>query len=253
MSSSNPNVHPRTPDTAYLQLQDRIGYTFRQPALLEQALTHPSSTTEDGRDNERMEFLGDAVLTLCVGQHLYEKFPKWTEGELTQAKSCLVSTVTLARVAQTLGLRESGRLGKGLPSDEPLPPSVNANLFEAVCGALYLDGGMEAARAFVVRVLTRELENTYSNGHEPNYKSGLQQLAQRTMGLTPHYRVVRATGPDHGKVFEIMAMVGLRSFPPGVGRSKKEAEQAAAQRALEVLAQEPPNNHHHQQASAGKA
>jgi ribonuclease-3 len=235
-NSSVPQL--KTTETAFLRLQDIIGYAFADPALLERALTHPSYTVEDDSDNERMEFLGDSVLNLCVGQSLYERFPKWSEGRLTQVKSVLVSTVTLARVAETLCLRRLSRLGKGLPSDEALPPSVNANLFEAICGAVYLDGGMESARNFILRVMDEEIRSISRNGHEPNYKSALQQLAQRDLGQTPHYRVVSTTGPDHGKTFEVVAMIGARSFPSATGRSKKEAEQSAAKSALEVLAGE---------------
>jgi ribonuclease-3 len=233
-----PDLSPTEPlatDTVYLKLQDRIGYAFQDPSLLERALTHPSSTVEEDSDNERLEFLGDAVLNLCIARTLYERNPKWSEGRLTQVKSVVVSTQTLARVAEGLCLRKLGRLGKGLPADEPLPPSVNANLFEAVCGAVYLDGGIDAARTFILRLLDGEIRATTENGHEPNYKSSLQQFAQRALSLTPHYRVVSATGPDHGKVFQIVAVIGMRTFPPGVGRSKKEAEQAAAKEALEVL------------------
>ncbi|MCZ7645519.1 MAG: ribonuclease III [Planctomycetota bacterium] len=235
MSKPKPSTQIIHPDTHYLRLQDRIGYCFQRPELLERALTHPSSTAEEDSDNERMEFLGDAVVNLCVGQCLYELYPRWNEGKLTQIKSAVVSTVSLARAGESLGLRDVGRLGKGLPADEPLPPSVYANLFEAVTAAVYLDSGLESARAFVLRILGPELRALAENGCETNYKSTLQQLAQRHVNLTPHYRVVSATGPDHGKTFEIVAVIGNRRFPAGTGKSKKEAEQAAARRALEVL------------------
>lgn len=228
----------KTTETAFLRLQDLIGYAFGDVSLLERALTHPSYTVEEDSDNERMEFLGDSVLNLCIGQTLYERFPRWSEGRLTQVKSVLVSTNTLARVAESLLLRRLGRLGKGLPTDEPLPPSVNANLFEAVCGAVFLDGGMQAARNFILRVMDDEIRSISRNGHEPNYKSALQQLSQRDLQQTPHYKVVATEGPDHGKTFEVSAMIGERAFPPGRGRSKKEAEQQAARLALEVLAGE---------------
>jgi len=224
--------------TAVFRLQDLIGYAFTDGSLLERSLTHPSYTVEEDSDNERMEFLGDSVLNLCIGQALYERFPKWSEGRLTQVKSVLVSTNTLARVAETLLLRRLARLGKGLPSHEPLPPSVNANLFEAVCGAVFLDGGMESARSFILRVMDEEIRSISRHGHEPNYKSALQQLAQRDLGQTPHYRVVSTKGPDHGKTFEVTALIGMQSFPSGSGRSKKEAEQNAAKLALESLAGE---------------
>ena len=138
-------------ELAYLRLQDRIGYGFRDTSHLQRALTHPSSTAEEDKDNERLEFLGDSVVNLCVGQALYQRYPKWNEGQLTQVKSAVVSTTTLARAGELLGLRESGKLGKGLPANAPLPPSVYANLFEAVCAAIYLDGGLDAARKFILR------------------------------------------------------------------------------------------------------
>ncbi len=222
-------------DTTYLRLQDRIGYCFQNPKYLEQALTHPSSTAEEDKDNERMEFLGDAILNLSVGQHLYEKYPHWNEGELTQVKSVVVSTVALARAGGSLGLRLFGRFGKGLPIHEPLPPSVYANIFEAICAAVYLDGGLDAARGFVTRTLGPEIEAVAENGSEPNHKSLLQQVAQKNEGVTPHYHLVSSSGPDHGKIFETVAIIGKRRFPAGHGRSKKFSEQAAARRALEVL------------------
>jgi ribonuclease III len=243
----------RTIDVTFLRLQDRIGYLFQDPSLLERALTHPSSTAEDNRDNERMEFLGDSVVNLCVAQALYERHPHWNEGDLTQVKSCLVSTLGLARAAESLGLRDVGRFGKGLNRDEPLPPSVYANLFEAVAAAVYLDGGLEAARLFVLRILGPEMRAVAENGGEPNPKSLLQHVAQKHTGITPHYRVIGSSGPDHEKVFEICAQVGKRIFPAGTGHSKKEAEQAAARRALEVLDAEMLVSSAAQKAEGGEA
>lgn len=222
-------------DTSFLRLQDRIGYLFNNPSLLERAITHPSSTSHAHSDNERMEFLGDSVVNLCVAQALYEWHPDWTEGDLTKVKSCVVSTTGLARAAETIALRDVSRFGKGLPPHEPLPPSVYANLFEAVTAAVYLDGGLEAARAFVLRILSPEMRACAEAGGDPNPKSSLQHTAQKLCGLTPHYAVVGATGPDHGKVFEVCCHIGKRVFPVGKGKSKKEAEQDAARRALEIL------------------
>lgn len=221
--------------STFLKLQDRIGYLFHDPSLLLRALTHPSSTAEDNQDNERMEFLGDSVVNLCVAQELYERHPEWNEGDLTQVKSAVVSTTGLARAGEALGLRDVGRFGKGLPLNEPLPPSVYANLFEAVAGAVYMDGGLDAARSFILRILGPEMRTVAENGGEPNPKSMLQHVAQKNCAITPHYRVVGSRGPDHDKVFEVCAHIGRRSFPAGTGRSKKEAEQSAARRALEAI------------------
>ncbi|HLX62803.1 MAG TPA: ribonuclease III [Planctomycetota bacterium] len=225
-------------DTSFLRLQDRIGYLFGNPSLLERALTHPSSTPHANSDNERMEFLGDSVVNLCVAQALYEWHSDWNEGDLTKVKSCVVSTQSLARAAELIGLRDVGRFGKGLPQNEPLPPSVYANLFEAVTASVYLDGGLEAARAFVLRILGPEMKVCAETGGDPNPKSALQHVAQKICGVTPHYAVVGAIGPDHGKIFEVCCHIGKRVFPVGKGKSKKEAEQEAAQRALQILESE---------------
>ena len=222
-------------DTRFLSLQDHIGYLFQNPSLLDRALTHPSSTSLANHDNERMEFLGDSVVNLCVAQALYEWHPDWSEGDLTKVKSCVVSTTGLARAGETIGLRGVGRFGKGLPQHQPLPPSVYANLFEAVTAAVYLDGGLEAARSFVLRILGPEMKVCAEAGGDPNPKSALQHLAQKLFGITPHYAVVGATGPDHGKTFEVCCHIGKRVYPVGLGKSKKEAEQDAARRALEKM------------------
>jgi len=225
-------------DDLVAAFQQRLGYTFTHPELLDRALTHPSSVVQDGLDNERMEFLGDAVLGLCIGQALYESHPHWTEGELTQVKSVAVSGVVLARVGEALGLREFSRLGRGLPRNEPLPARVYANIYEAVCAALYLDGGLPAACAFIHRTLGPAVEDLARNGHEANHKSALQQYAQRNGAGGVNYRLLAATGPDHEKLFEVAAVLGARAFPSATGRCKKDAEQAAARQALGILASE---------------
>jgi ribonuclease-3 len=215
-----------------------VGYQFRDPGLLLRALTHSSSVVEPDLDNERLEFLGDAVVSLAVSECLYLRFPGWDEGDLTQVKSTVVSTVRLAERARSMGLREHMRLGKGLRNDEELPLSIYANMFEAIVGAIYLDGGLAAAQSFVLTSLSEDIESESACIGETNYKAHLQQKAQKLLGMAPHYRVVSERGPDHGKVFEVQACVGGRSFPPGNGRTKKDAEQAAAAAALEVLGKE---------------
>ena len=222
-------------ETSFLCLQDRIGYLFQDTTLLERALTHPSSTAQDNKDNERMEFLGDSIVNLCVAQALYERHPEWNEGDLTQVKSSVVSTTGLARAAESLCLRDAARFGKSLVQHDQLPPSIYANLFEAVVAAIYLDGGIEVARSFILRVLGPDMRTVADNGGEPNPKSNLQHISQKNTGITPHYRLISSNGPDHNKVFEVCAHVGRRVFPAGTGRSKKEAEQSAARMALEVL------------------
>ena len=181
-----------------------------------------------------MEFLGDSVLNLCVAHALYEKYSGWPEGRLTDIKSQVVSTQGLARAVETLRLREYARFGKGLRR-ENLPPSVYANLFEAITGAVFLDGGIKAAKDFVLHILGPEMVAAAESSVEQNPKSMLQHITQRNSGATPSYTLISETGPDHAKIFVISAVIRGRTFPPGQGHSKKEAEQAAARCALEVL------------------
>ncbi|MCX7805304.1 MAG: ribonuclease III, partial [Planctomycetota bacterium] len=212
-----------------------IGYRFRDVAILSLALTHSSSVTEPGADNERLEFLGDAVVGLAVGEELYRRFPDWDEGELTQVKSEVVSTARLAERAKALGIKDHMRLGKGFRAGEEIPASVYANMFESIAGGIYLDGGLEEARKFVLSSLMPVIEEESRRAGALNYKARLQRKAQKICGAAPRYMVVGQRGPDHEKIFEVRACVGGRTFPPANGRTKKEAEQAAAAAALAAM------------------
>ena len=212
-----------------------LGYRFRDMEILLRALTHSSSVTDPGADNERLEFLGDAVVGLAVGEELYRRFPDWDEGELTQVKSEVVSTARLSERAKALGLREFMRLGKGFRSGEEIPASVYANMFESLAGGIYIDGGLEEARKFVLSNLLAVIEKESRRAGEMNYKSRLQRKAQKTCGAAPRYVVVGQRGPDHEKIFEVRACVAGRVFPSANGRTKKEAEQAAAAAALAAM------------------
>ena len=220
------------------ELERRIGHSFGNLALLRQALTHASATDGDVPDNERLEFLGDAVVGLAVNDHLYRIYTQCAEGRLTQIKSAVVSTPALARRARALGLADRARLGKGMPRVEALSDSVLANLFEAVVGALYIDEGYERSREFVLDQLLGEIESAVDVGPGGNFKAALQQLAVSRFGELPRYRVASESGPDHAKVFEVEAVVAGRAFAAARGRSKKDAEQRAAENALEALAGE---------------
>ncbi len=220
------------------ELERRIGHSFGNLALLRQALTHASATDAGVPDNERLEFLGDAVVGLAVNDHLYRVYTQCAEGRLTQIKSAVVSAPALARRARALGLPEHARLGKGMPSLEALSDSVLANLFEAVVGALYIDEGYERSREFVLDQLLGEIESAVDVGPGGNFKAALQQLAVSRFGELPRYRVASESGPDHAKVFEVEAVVAGRAFAAARGRSKKDAEQRAAENALEALAGE---------------
>jgi len=218
--------------------EEGIGYHFQNPQLILEALTHSSARTSPHRSNERLEFLGDSVLGLIISEFLYNFIESGDEGELTQIKSVVVSTPVLAHESERLGLDRLFRVGKGVGRRNQLPPSLKANVFEAVVAAIYKDGGLEAARRFVIRNLFHQVLAVCDDRHEKNYKSLLQQYTQKEFGITPTYRVVRETGPDHRKSFEVVAVIGKKKYAGGVGRSKKEAEQEAARKTLEALKKE---------------
>ena len=221
--------------------QERIGYQFNDPELLRAALTHSSSANHRRDSNERLEVLGDAVLGLVVCHALFERLPRAMEGDLTKIKSAVVSRRACARVASQLGLPEVLHCGQGMEVGEQMPRSLAAAALEALIAAIYLDGGFEAARRFILEQLADEIERASKSEHQFNFKSQLQQYAQREQGLTPSYDLLDEKGPDHSKCFEIAASIGQRHFPSAWGPSKKEAEQGAARRALEILQQpEPP-------------
>ncbi|MFO0840403.1 MAG: ribonuclease III [Phycisphaerae bacterium] len=217
--------------------QEHIGYRFRDLSLLKSALTHSSSADLRKNSNERMEFLGDAVLGLVVCHWLYEQFPDLMEGALTKIKSAVVSRRACANVARTLALDEVLVLGQGMDGAEQLPASLSAAVLEAVIGAIYLDGGLEPSREFILTHFDREIRAATASEHQFNYKSQLQQHAQRALNATPHYDLLDEKGPDHAKCFEIAVTIGRRQFPSAWGPSKKEAEQRAAQLALVELGQ----------------
>ncbi len=214
------------------RVERKIDYVFRDRSLLAQALVHASIAGTRLESNERLEFLGDAILGSVICDHLFRSFPQALEGELTKIKSNVVSRRSCAEIALELQLDADLVLGKGMGGRENLPQSLAAAAFEAVIGAIYLDGGMDAARAFVLRHLSARIECAARLGHQHNFKSVLQQSLQR-MGLAnPSYVIVEERGPDHAKCFEICVEVGPRRFPGCWGTSKKQAEQQAALTAL---------------------
>lgn len=219
--------------------QESIGYCFQDVALLKLALHHASSANHRRESNERMEFLGDAVLGLIVCQALYERLPDALEGDMTKIKSAVVSRRACARVAQRLRLTEGLVLGQGMDNGELLPSSLAAGTLEAVIAAIYLDGGLEAARQFVLRHMEDELNAAIASQHQFNFKSHLQQWAQRHANATPVYELLDEKGPDHAKCFEVAVAVGGRQFPSAWGPNKKEAEQKAARLALITVGELP--------------
>jgi ribonuclease-3 len=216
------------------ELERRLAFRFQDAGLLECALTHSSAKSDEKPSNERLEFLGDAVIGLVVSDFLYAAFPERDEGELTRIKSVVVSAEILAAEASRLGLHEAIEVGRGVQKDG-IPASILANVFESVTGAIYLDGGLEHARRFILNNLAPAIERVLGARHGRNWKSLLQQYTQRLFAVTPTYEVARENGPDHTKEFEVVALVKNEVKGAGRGRSKKLAEQAAARAALEVL------------------
>jgi ribonuclease-3 len=212
--------------------EQRLGYRFRDRQLLEAALTHASGADHRLSSNERLEFLGDAVLGLVVCEQLFTQFPDQLEGDLTKLKSIVVSRQICAKISQALGLREFLVLGKGMTTNPAVPPSVLSDVLESLIAAIYLDGGIESAREFVLAYFGPEIESAASGDTGGNYKSLLQQFAQHEHGVTPTYLLIDEKGPDHSKCFKMSAQIGRQRFAPAWGRSKKESEQRAAHNAI---------------------
>ena len=212
-----------------------LGYQFKNPQLLKEALTHSSIADNRLDSNERMEFLGDAVLDLIICEALYLKFPEYQEGDLTKVKSAVVSRRTCAEVSNETGLTDLLIIGKGISSRNSMPSSLAAAVYESIVAAIYLDGGFEVVKRYVLRTMTPKLEIIASNNHQQNYKAVLQQHAQKTLGATPLYELLDEKGPDHSKCFEVCVTVDGRRFTSAWGPNKKMAEQKAALLALEDL------------------
>ncbi len=217
-------------------IETRIGYQFTNPTLLEEALTHPSLAYETKRprsDNQRLEYLGDAVIQLIFTTELYHLFPKFSEGKLTKLRSRLVSKEALFRFAETINLGESLRLGKGEESSGGRERASNlADAMEALAGAIYLDGGLEPARAFILNNFGRFIEEIAKEPGENNPKGELQEQLQALSPSSPSYRIVSQEGPDHEKVFVSEVTWEGLNLGRGKGSSKKEAEVSAASVAL---------------------
>ncbi len=217
------------------EVERLVGHTFRDPELVERALTHSSLADRRSLSNERMEFLGDSILSFVVCEHLYRRYPDADEGDLTKVKSYLVSRLKCAEYAHEAGLVGLLSVGKGFSTQRSLPQSVAAAVFESIVAALYLDGGLALAEAFIMRFVGPNVETTERMGHQMNFKSVLQQIAQARGLEMPAYAVTDEKGPDHAKEFEVAVTMGRRRFSACWGTSKKVAEQAAALVALREL------------------
>lgn len=218
-------------------LEEKLGYTFQDKSLLENALTHSSCANESkGRlhSNERLEFLGDSILGMVVAEHLYRNHPDLPEGELTRTRAALVCEESLVEVAHDLGLGDYLKLGKGEEAGGGRTrPSIRADAVEAVLAAVYLDGGIGSARKIIQKyILSREIEGLNS---QRDYKTALQELIQRESGQSLKYRLTGSEGPDHDKRFFVEVDLNGQPVGAGKGRSKKEAEQMAAKAAIGKL------------------
>jgi len=231
---SNTSLSEVSPDlcTKLELCEQRIGYRFKDKHLLRAALTHASGAKHRLASNERLEFLGDAILGAVVCKQLYRQFPRYLEGDLTKIKSIVVSRQTCAKISKSLGLQEFLILGKGMASSPTLPSSLLADVFESLVAAIFLDEDDQAAADFIRKHLTPEIELAVADGVGSNYKSLLQQMVQREHGTTPVYQLLDEKGPDHSKSFKVAAQVGQRLCSPAWGHNKKEAEQRAARNAL---------------------
>lgn len=219
------------------KLEERLGYTFQNRALLANALTHSSYANENRgkglQSNERLEFLGDSVLGMVTADYLFRTHPDLPEGDLTRTRAALVCEGSLVEVAQALELGQHLLLGRGEDAGGGRErPSIVADAVEALLAAVYLDGGIGSARKIITRfILDAEEEKSGSR----DYKTALQELVQRESGQVLEYQLLSASGPDHAKVFEVAVHLNGESAGTGEGRSKKEAEQAAAKAAIARL------------------
>jgi ribonuclease-3 len=230
-------------------LQATLGITFKDQALLVRALTHRSYLNENPElpylDNERLEFLGDAILDFIAAEYLYHHFPEMNEGDLTSLRAALVKGETLARFAIDLGLPHHLLMSRGEQAargHERAP--LLAGAFEALIGAVYLDQGFEVTRALVLRFIPAEAERIYALRLDRDAKSMLQELSQGKLQATPHYRLIETRGPDHARDFTIAVFINGREYGRGTGRSKQTAEQNAARVALENLQAELSREEH---------
>ncbi len=209
-----------------------LGYKFNDKYILSEAITHASIANTRLKSYERLEFLGDSILGFIVCEYLFNLFPDLLEGELTKIKSTVVSRQTCAKIATELEIEQCLIVGKGVGTAGQVPRSLLANAFESLVGAMYIDGGIEAVRGFLMPWVESQVEEAVGGRLEINYKSDLQQYAQKRFGVPPNYRLVSHAGPDHDKWFQIQAVIDKREFAPAWGKNKKEAEQRAAANAL---------------------
>lgn len=216
--------------------QRALGLRFHDPELLRRALTHASTGEGVDGHNERLEFLGDAVLTLIITEYLFREHPSMNEGEMTEFKGAIVSGAELSFVGMRLGLEKWIRVGRGLSNERSIPRSIFANTYEAIVGALYLDSGFEACRRFALQSLREQIQRALHGGR--NYKMLLQTFGQKNFNKVPSYTVIGRGGPAFARSFQVAASLQGVTYPPAWGKTIKEAEQWAAREALLAMEME---------------
>lgn len=217
-------------------VQEAIGYSFKNPDLLVYALTHASIADSRIESNERLEFVGDAILGMVVCNELYHQFPEYLEGELTKIKSAVVSRRVCAQIARSLDLPRFLFLGKGMSTRGQVPSSLAAAVYEALIAAIYIDSGsIDEAKRFILATAADHIRRAAQTEHQRNFKSQLQQYVQQELNATPIYEMLDEKGPDHSKCFEVGVVIQGRRYRSAWGPSKKEAEQKAAYLTLREL------------------
>jgi ribonuclease-3 len=222
------------------KLESSLDYSFKKKALLKEALTHKSFAHEHLKDhppfNERMEFLGDAVLELIISEYLFSSYPEFTEADLSRIKAYVVQESTLAKTARGLNIGNYLRLGKGEEmTGGREKPSLLANAFEAILAAIYLDGGYRKARKFALKYLMKEIDELASNNFIFDFKTKLQEISQARFNVLPNYVIYKEEGPEHRKTFEVKVFIKDKFFGAGRGKTKKAAAQRAAEEGLKRL------------------
>jgi len=229
-----------TIESKLARCEEIVEHRFKDQGLLLSALTHASCASHRLASNERLEFLGDSVLGIVVCEWLYQEYPDYSEGDLTKIKSAAVSRRSCGKAACELGFDTCLIVGKGVTKSRSFPRSLVSDVFESVVAAIYLDAGLDVVRSRLRKWLAAEVEAAVADQSSGNFKSTLQQFAQRERASTPVYKLVGESGPDHRKRFQVAAVINGEQFHPAWGNNKKDAEQNAAANALAMLRQEPP-------------
>ncbi len=220
---------------AVKRCEQHLGYEFAEKGYLFEAITHASVANTRLCSYERLEFLGDSILGFIVCEYLFKNFPDWLEGDLTKVKSNVVSRQSCAELGESLNIEEFLVVGKGIGVKGKVPKSLLANAFESIVAAIYLDSGIDNVKKFLTPFIKKQVSAAIAGGLDVNYKSELQQYAQKRFGLPPQYRLLGNQGPDHDKWFQVSAQVDKKAFGPAWGKNKKEAEQRAAANALATI------------------